>query len=64
MPCLWRQRGGRLVDNQAHLTRLLRSCREVQLTLSPSLEVITHIQQELLLRNELQEGSLYSYNFV
>lgn len=51
--------GGRLVDNQAHLTRLLRSCREVQLTLSPSLEVITHIQQELLLRNELQEGSLY-----
>lgn len=51
--------GGRLVDNQAHLTRLLRSCREVQLSLPLSLEAIGKIQQELLLRNGLQEGSLY-----
>ncbi len=50
---------GKLVDNQAHLARLQRSLNELDMALPCSLEEIEAAQQEMLKRNDVQEGGLY-----
>lgn len=50
---------GQLVDNAAHLARLQRSCRQLQLSLPYSLAEIVEIQQQLIVRNQLREGAVY-----
>ena len=51
--------GGKLVDCEAHLTRLERSCGEIQLTLPWSKAELVAIHEELIKRNGLDEGSIY-----
>jgi D-alanine transaminase len=51
--------GGKLVDCDAHLVRLERSCGEIQLALPwPRAELIA-IHEELIARNAIDEGSIY-----
>ncbi|MCT4654819.1 MAG: D-amino-acid transaminase [Cohaesibacter sp.] len=50
---------GKLVDNAAHLARLERSMYELGMTPPCSNEEIEAIQQEMLKRNEVEEGGLY-----
>ena len=50
---------GRLVDNEAHLARLERSCGEIALRLPMSLGELTRLQEELIRRNGLTEGVVY-----
>ena len=50
---------GRLVDNDAHLARLERSLREIDLALPMSLDELTRLEEELVRRNGLQEGVVY-----
>lgn len=50
---------GRLVDNQAHLTRLHRSLNELSIPQPVSDAEIVAAQQQLILRNNLVEGLVY-----
>ncbi|MCK9551070.1 aminotransferase class IV, partial [Aquamicrobium sp.] len=51
--------GGRMVDNDLHLQRLSRSLGEIGIPLPMPLEDIEAIQNELILRNALDEGTIY-----
>jgi len=51
--------GGKLVDNQAHLQRLKRSCRELALPMPCGPEEVEAIQRELIRRNKIDEGTVY-----
>jgi D-alanine transaminase len=51
--------GGRLVDNEAHLTRLERSLGEVRIANPYSRAEWTSLEEELVRRNGLAEGFLY-----
>ncbi|MBO6519516.1 MAG: D-amino-acid transaminase [Rhodospirillales bacterium] len=51
--------GGKLVDNDAHLTRLARSMSELKMTPPASGEEITEIMQEMVKRNGIDEGLVY-----
>jgi D-alanine transaminase len=48
-----------LVDNDAHLARLERSLREIDLAMPTSRDEIVRLQRELIRRNDLTEGSVY-----
>ncbi|MGL5363887.1 MAG: D-amino-acid transaminase [Bosea sp. (in: a-proteobacteria)] len=50
---------GRLVDVEAHLIRLERSCGEIQLPLPWSRAELVAIHKELIARNNLKEGGVY-----
>jgi D-alanine transaminase len=50
---------GRLVDVGAHLARLERSCVEIHLSLPWSRAELIEIHQELIRRNNVEEGSVY-----
>jgi len=50
---------GKLVDNASHLARLERSVGEISLKLPETIERITEIQKELIVRNELANGLVY-----
>lgn len=51
--------GGKLVDCEAHLARLERSAGEIGLKLPCSRAELIAIHQELISRNNLDEGSIY-----
>lgn len=51
--------GGRLVDNEAHLERLERSLREVQIANPYTRAEWTHLQEEIVRRNGMEEGFIY-----
>lgn len=51
--------GGRLVDCEAHLARLERSADEIGIKLAWSRAELVAIHQELIARNDLDEGSIY-----
>ncbi|MET0605240.1 MAG: D-amino-acid transaminase [Beijerinckiaceae bacterium] len=51
--------GGKLLDNDAHLKRLDRSLREIGMEMPATEEEIVAIQKELIVRNEVVEGSVY-----
>lgn len=51
--------GGKLVDNDGHMLRLQRSCSELQIALPVTTEAITKIQQQLIEKNNLDEGGIY-----
>jgi D-alanine transaminase len=51
--------GGRLIDNEAHLSRLERSLRELRIENSPSMAHIVEVEAELVTRNSLSEGLVY-----
>lgn len=51
--------GGKLVDCEAHLARLERSCGEIRLALPWSRAELIGIHQELIARNGLDEGGVY-----
>ena len=50
---------GKLIDNAAHLARLKRSLSELSMKAPASGEEITAIQEELIKRNNIQEGTVY-----
>ncbi|MFM2483892.1 D-amino-acid transaminase [Celerinatantimonas yamalensis] len=50
---------GHLIENEGHMNRLARSCNELELTLPVTIEELTHIQQELIRLNQLDEGGIY-----
>jgi D-alanine transaminase len=50
---------GKLVDNESHLARLVRSVGEIALPLPETIERIKEIQKELIARNELASGLVY-----
>lgn len=50
---------GKLLDNAAHLARLRRSLAEINIQSPGSDEELTQIQQQLIERNNLQEGGVY-----
>lgn len=50
---------GKLVDCEAHLARLERSCGEIRLSLPWSKAELVSIHEELIRRNALHEGSIY-----
>lgn len=50
---------GKLVDNASHLARLERSVGEIKLKLPETVERITEIQKELIVRNEVVNGLVY-----
>lgn len=50
---------GKLVDNDAHLARLDRSLREIDLASPFSHEEVVAVQRELVARNALREGLIY-----
>jgi D-alanine transaminase len=50
---------GRLIDNESHLARLVRSVGEIALELPETLERIKEIQKELIARNNLDSGLVY-----
>ena len=50
---------GKLIDVQAHLARLERSCGEIGLALPWSREALIDIHRELIARNDLREGGVY-----
>lgn len=51
--------GGNLVDCEAHLARLKRSCDEIRLCLPWSETELVAIHEELIRRNNLDQGSVY-----
>jgi D-alanine transaminase len=51
--------GGKLVDCEAHLARLERSCGEIRLALPWSKAELVAIHEELIKRNGLDEGGIY-----
>lgn len=50
---------GKLIDNDRHLQRLQRSMNELDMAAPASNEAINAAQQELLSRNDVQEGLIY-----
>lgn len=50
---------GKLVDCEAHLDRLFRSCGEIKLTLPWSKAELLEIHREMIRRNDLTEGGVY-----
>ena len=50
---------GVIVENTPHLERLARSAKALDMALPCSLEEIEAIQNEIVKRNQLQEGALY-----
>jgi len=50
---------GRLVDNEAHLERLERSLREVRIPNPYTRAEWTHLEEELVRRNDMTEGFIY-----
>ncbi|MEZ5534055.1 MAG: D-amino-acid transaminase [Thiolinea sp.] len=50
---------GKLIDNEGHLKRLHRSMNELEMNAPASDEAITAAQQELISRNNVQEGLVY-----
>lgn len=50
---------GKLIDNDGHIARLQRSCKELELKMPVSAEVLTSIQKELIKKNNLIEGGIY-----
>src|SRR5687768_8436633 len=50
---------GRLVDNEAHLARLDRSLKEIRIPNPYSAAEWTTLEEELVRRNGLQEGTVY-----
>ena len=50
---------GRLVDNAAHLLRLERSLKELDMGHPIPLDSLTGLQLELVARNNLGEGGIY-----
>ncbi len=55
--------GGKLVDCEAHLARLARSCGEIRLALPWSTAELVAIHEELIRRNALDEGGVYLSRF-
>lgn len=51
--------GGRLIDNDAHLSRLENSLRELRIENSPPIQTIAEVEAELVARNGLSEGLVY-----
>ncbi|GAU80775.1 D-amino-acid transaminase [Bosea sp. 2YAB26] len=51
--------GGKLVDCDAHLARLERSCGEIRLALPWSRAELTAIHEELIKLNNIDEGGIY-----
>lgn len=51
--------GGKLVDCEAHLDRLARSCGEIRIELPWSKEELVAIHKEMIARNSLEEGGIY-----
>jgi D-alanine transaminase len=51
--------GGKLVDNDAHLTRLARSMSELKMTPPASGAEIAAIMHEMVTRNDIDEGLVY-----
>jgi len=51
--------GGRLIDNEAHLSRLAKSLRELRIENPPPLRTIADVEAELVARNGLNEGLVY-----
>ena len=51
--------GGKLVDCDAHLARLERSCGEIRLALPWSRAELIAIHEELIKRNDIDEGGIY-----
>lgn len=51
--------GGKLVDCEAHLERLQRSCGEIKLPLPWSKAELVAIHEEIIRRNDLDEGGIY-----
>ena len=51
--------GGKLVDCEAHLDRLARSCGEIRIELPWSKEELVAIHREMIARNSLEEGGIY-----
>lgn len=51
--------GGKLVDCEAHLARLARSCGEIRLALPWSTAELVAVHEELIRRNNLDEGGIY-----
>jgi len=51
--------GGKLVDCEAHLARLERSCGEIRLSLPWSTAELVAIHEELIARNSMKEGGIY-----
>jgi D-alanine transaminase len=50
---------GKLLDNAAHLVRMRRSLRELDMPSPATDERIAAVQQELIARNDLDEGVVY-----
>lgn len=50
---------GQLIDNQGHLKRLSRSLQTLDITAPLSSEEIIHIQQQLIEKNQLDNGGIY-----
>ncbi|HEY0208586.1 D-amino-acid transaminase [Acerihabitans sp.] len=50
---------GKLLENDGHIARLLRSCRELNLALPVTPDALEAIQRELIARNHLREGAVY-----
>jgi D-alanine transaminase len=51
--------GGKLVDCEAHLARLERSCGEISLALPWQKAELVAIHEELIRRNSIDQGSVY-----
>ena len=51
--------GARLIDNDAHLSRLENSLRQLKIAIPLSLQKIAEVEAELVARNELSEGLVY-----
>lgn len=51
--------GGKLVDNEAHMARLQRSMNELKITPPASADEITAIMEEMVARNDIDEGLVY-----
>ncbi|WP_413729407.1 D-amino-acid transaminase [Sodalis sp. RH22] len=50
---------GKLLENEGHIARLVRSCRELKLSLPVTPAELDAIQRELIARNQLREGAVY-----
>ncbi|HMM09479.1 MAG TPA: D-amino-acid transaminase [Paracoccus solventivorans] len=51
--------GGRMIDNELHLARLQRSLSGLSIPMPMPVAEIEHIQQQLIARNNLTEGTVY-----